>query len=172
MTTAPATSAAIIDGVDVDAVAAAVTACPGVSALFGGRGDAIASYLPGRRVPGVEVSGGTIVITVRSRWDTTAPALLTQISSAVSPMLRGKRFQILMADIDDPDTAQADPAAASDTATSRPVTPVTTAGRDPHSISPGVEPATLDASTPRPPGSSPAPSEPAPQPAPPHFPTA
>jgi hypothetical protein len=172
MTTAPATSAAVIDGVDVDAVAAAVTACPGVSALFGGRGDAIASYLPGRRVPGVEVSGGTVGITVRSRWDTTAPALLTQISNAVSPILHGNRLRIIVADIDDPNlplTLQT----AADTAPPRPVAPVIAAGPEPHSTRPGtVEPTTPDAVTLRPPGSSPAPSAPAPQPAPPNFPIA
>ena len=169
MTTA-VTSAAVIDGVDVDAVAAAVTACPGVSALFGGRGDAIASYLPGRRVRGVEVSAGTVVVTVRSGWDTTARALLTQISGAVSPLLQGNRLQVIVADIDDPDSAQA-ALTSSDSATPRPVATVV-AGPQPSSANRGtVEAALPDASEPRPPGSSPPPSPPAPEPAPPHFPT-
>ena len=167
MTTAPATSAAIIDGVDVDSVAAAVTACPGVSALFGGRGDTIASYLPGRRVPGVEVSGGTVVITVRSRWDTTAPDLLTQISTAVSPMLHGKRLQIIMADIDDPESTQTFSSAP---ALPHPVTPVSTVS-EPHLSSLSTIGAKTDAITLRAPGSAPPPSPPAPEPAPPHFPT-
>jgi hypothetical protein len=101
MTEAPGTSVALIDGIDVDAVAAAVTACPGVSALFGGRGDAIATYLPGRRVPGVEVQPSTVTIHVRSRWGIPAPQLLTQIGTAISPLLRGHRLEVVVADIDD-----------------------------------------------------------------------
>jgi hypothetical protein len=103
MSTAPVASVALIDGVDVDAVAAAVTACPGVSALFGGRGDAIASYLPGRRVPGVEVTPTTVTIHVRSRWGISAPQLLTEVAAATSPLRHGKRLQVVVADIDDGD---------------------------------------------------------------------
>jgi hypothetical protein len=102
MTQAPVTSVAVIDGIDVDALAAAVTACPGVSALFGGRGDAIATYLPGRRVPGVEVQPSTVTIHIRSRWGVSAAQLLTEIAAAASPLLRGKRLQVVVADIDDP----------------------------------------------------------------------
>ena len=167
MTTAPATSAAIIDGVDVDSVAAAVTACPGVSALFGGRGDTIASYLPGRRVPGVEVSGDTVNVTVRSRWDTTAPDLLTQVSTAVSPILHGKRLNIIVADIDDPESTQTFPSAP---ALPHPVTPVSTVP-EPHPVSSAAVEATTDTMALRAPGSAPPPSPHAPEPAPPHFPT-
>ena len=80
-----------------------MTACPGVSALFGGRGDTIASYLPGRRVPGVEVPPTAVTIHVRSRWGVSAPQLLAQIAAAVSPLRHGKRLQVVVADIDDPD---------------------------------------------------------------------
>src|SRR5881398_3708720 len=38
-----------IDGVDVDAVAAAVQACPDVAGLDGGKFGEVASYLPGRK---------------------------------------------------------------------------------------------------------------------------
>ncbi len=103
MSRAPVTTVAIIDGIDVDAVAAAVTACPGVSALFGGRSDVVASYLPGRRVAGVEVTAKppTVTIHVRSRWGVTAAELLAQIASAVSPLLHGQRLEVVVADIDD-----------------------------------------------------------------------
>ena len=44
---------AVIDGVDVDAVAAAVAGCAGVSALDGGQsGEVATTYLPGRKVAG------------------------------------------------------------------------------------------------------------------------
>ena len=142
MTTARVTSAAIIDGVDVDAVAAAVAACPGVSGLFGGRGEAIASYLPGRRVLGVEVSGGTVNVTVRSRWDTTAPALLTEITSAVSPILQGERLRIIVADIDDPDSPPTVPSASAMPCAVMPVL----AAPEPHPVSYAAVEATPDSS--------------------------
>jgi hypothetical protein len=59
---------AVIDGVDVDAVAAAVAGCTGVSALDGGRFGEVASYVPGRKVPGVVVGDGRVTVQVRSRW--------------------------------------------------------------------------------------------------------
>ena len=46
----------MIDDVDVDAVAAAVAGCAGVSALDGGQFGEVASYLPGRKVTGVVVA--------------------------------------------------------------------------------------------------------------------
>jgi hypothetical protein len=149
MTTAPVTSVALIDGINVDAVAAAVTACPGVSGLFGGRGDAIASYLPGRRVPGVEVQPFTVTIHVRGRWGVSASQLLAEIAAAVSPLLLGKRLQVVVADIDDPDPAVG------------PALPT----------APGVaatDVVALDPAVPRPPGSAPPATPPTPTPA---FPT-
>ena len=165
MTDAPVTSAAIIDGVDVDAVAAAVTACPGVSDLFGGRGDAIASYLPGRRVPGVEISSSTVLITVRSRWDATAADLLGQLSRMVTPLLHGKRLEVVVADIDDPNESPT-PVRLSAPA------PVTVAAVSSNQPLPAVTARPSQPSPPvRLPGSSPAPSAPAPVPSPPNFPT-
>ena len=55
-------SAAIVYGVDVDAVAAAVQACPGVSDLHGGRYGEVTTYLPGRAVRGVVIDGGMSVV--------------------------------------------------------------------------------------------------------------
>ena len=51
---------AVIDGVDVDAVAAAVPGCAGVAALDGGPFGEVVSYLPGRRVTGVVVGDGRV----------------------------------------------------------------------------------------------------------------
>ena len=71
MTVPPAGSAprsAVIDGIDVDAVAAAVRGCPGVSGLDGGPFGGVASYLPGRKVEGIVVRDGRVIVQVRSRW--------------------------------------------------------------------------------------------------------
>jgi len=104
MTTSPpgGTGPAVIDGVDVDAVAAAVRACAGVAELDGGRFGEVASYLPGRQVPGVVVGEGRVRVQVRSRWGIPAPELAALITSVLAPLTRGKPVDVVVADIDDP----------------------------------------------------------------------
>ena len=162
MTDAPVPSAEIIDGVDVDAVSAAVTACPGVSGLFGGPGDMIASYLPGRRVPGVEVSRLKVVVSVRSRWAVTASELLKQISQAVAPALRGKHLEVVVADIDD-DASGPTPQAAPAHATTEPAAVSTSASVSAPEIATPT-PVTPTPAPVRTPGSSPPPSAATPRP--------
>lgn len=99
---APDASPALVDGVDVDAVAAAVTACAGVAGLYAGRFAEIGTYLPGRRVPGVQVDGGTVTLHVRSRWGVPAEQLLHQITAVTAPMTAGRKVHVVLADIDDP----------------------------------------------------------------------
>ena len=59
---------ALVDGIDIDAVAAMVRGCAGVSALDGGPFGEVASYLPGRTVPGVAIDESRIRVQVRSEW--------------------------------------------------------------------------------------------------------
>jgi hypothetical protein len=93
---------AFIDGVDVDAVAAAVQACAGVAGLDGGRFGEVVSYLPGRTVPGVVVSDSRVKVQIRSRWGIPARELAALITSALAPFTRGKPVDVVVADIDDP----------------------------------------------------------------------
>ena len=65
---------AIVYGIDVDAVAAAVRACPGVSGLDGGRYGDVTTYLPGRAVAGVVVGGGRVRPEARIRRRGPSPA--------------------------------------------------------------------------------------------------
>jgi hypothetical protein len=105
MTTSPLSATpgpSVVDGVDVDAVAAAVRACAGVAELDGGRFGEVASYLPGRKVPGVVVSEGRVLVQVRSRWGIAAPELAALITTALVPLTRGKPVDVVIADIDDP----------------------------------------------------------------------
>jgi hypothetical protein len=97
-----ARSAAVIDGVDVGAVAAAVQGCAGVSDLHSGRFGEIASYLPGRRVPGVIVRDWSVLVGVRSRWGVRAADLFAQIASAVAPLIGRRWVEVAIGDIDDP----------------------------------------------------------------------
>ena len=92
---------AIIDGVDVDAVAAAVQACAGVSGLCGGRYGEVTTYLPGRTVRGVVV-GGRVRVQVRSAWGVEVPALAAAITAALAPLTGNRPVDVAIADIDDP----------------------------------------------------------------------
>jgi hypothetical protein len=100
--TPPASSVAGVDGINVDAVAAAVQACPGVSGLDGGRFGDVTSYLPGRRVPGVAVRTDSVTVQVRSRWGVSAPDLLSQITAVLTPLIGARRVEVVVADIDEP----------------------------------------------------------------------
>jgi hypothetical protein len=92
---------AVIDGVDVDAVAAAVQGCTGVAALDGGPFGQVASYLPGRKVTGVVVGDGRVTVQVRSRW-VPAPDLAALIAAVLMPLTGHRPVDVVIADIDDP----------------------------------------------------------------------
>jgi hypothetical protein len=94
--------AAVIDGVNVDAVAAAVQVCPGVSGLDGGRFGEVASYLPGRRVPGVVVRKDSVLVQIRARWGIPAADLLSQVTAVLTPLIGARLVEVVVADIDDP----------------------------------------------------------------------
>ncbi len=102
---------AIVDGIDVEAVSAAVQGCAGVSGLDSGRFGEVASYLPGRQVPGVIVRRQSVLIRVRARWGLQVADLLSQITAAVTPITRGRRVQVVVGDIDDPPAPVLPPAA-------------------------------------------------------------
>jgi|SRR5689334_4015375 hypothetical protein len=93
---------AVIDGVDVDAVAAAVSGCEGVAALDGGPFGEVASYLPGRRVAGVMAGNGRVAVQVRSRWGIPAADLAARITDVLAPLTGHRPVDVVIADIDDP----------------------------------------------------------------------
>jgi hypothetical protein len=97
-----ASGTAVIDGVNVDAVAAAVLGCAGVAGLDGGQFGEVASYLPGRKVQGVVISGGRVAVQVRSRWAVPAPDLATMIVAVLAPLTGRHPVDVRIADIDDP----------------------------------------------------------------------
>ena len=97
---------AVIDGVNVDAVAAAVLGCAGVAGLDGGQFGEVASYLPGRTVPGVVVSGGRVMVQIRSRWAVAAPDLAARVTAALAPLTGRRPVDVVIADIDDPPGAE------------------------------------------------------------------
>ena len=105
MTVPPADTpprSAVIDGIDVDAVAAAVRACPGVSGLDSGPFGGVASYLPGRKVEGIVVRDSRVTVQIRSRWAVPAPELAAVITAMLAPLTRNRPVDVMIADIDDP----------------------------------------------------------------------
>ena len=100
---------AVIDGIDVDAVAAVVAGCAGVSGLDGGQYGEVTTYLPGRAVPGVVVGDGRVRVQVRSAWDTEVPLLATAITAALAAVTRNRPVDVMIADIDDPPVTLARP---------------------------------------------------------------
>jgi hypothetical protein len=98
---------AVVDGVDVDAVFGAVQACAGVSGLSGGLFGEVGSYLPGRRVPGVIVRPDSVQVQVVARWGATTRDLLRQITCVLTPLVKGRQVEIVVADIDDPPSTAA-----------------------------------------------------------------
>jgi len=88
----------VVDGVDVDALDAAVRACPAVASLAG---DRRATYLPGRRVSGIAIDRDAVVIEVTARWGTALADLVHQVRSAAAPFADGRRIDLLLADIED-----------------------------------------------------------------------
>jgi len=98
---AAAPVAAVVDGLNVDAVAAAVEGCAGVAGLDGGRYGEVATYLPGRVIPGVMVSGGRVTVQIRSRW-VPVPGVAALITAVLAPLTGSRPVDVLIADIDDP----------------------------------------------------------------------
>ena len=97
--------AALVDGIDIDAVATIVRGCAGVSALDGGPFGEVASYLPGRTVPGVAVDASRIRVQVRSTWGVPATDVATLITAALAPLAGPRPVDVAIADIDDPPVA-------------------------------------------------------------------
>jgi len=94
--------ATLVDGIDVDADAAIVRGCAGVSALDGGPFGEVASYLPGRTIPGVAVGDNRIRVQVRSNWGVPAADVAALITAALAPLAGPRPVDVAIADIDDP----------------------------------------------------------------------
>ncbi|MGH4024062.1 MAG: hypothetical protein ACRDRV_05700 [Pseudonocardiaceae bacterium] len=69
-----------------DPLAAAVRACPAVAGLHGGQFGQATTYLPGRRVVGVGVSAGEIVVGVIGRYPASVAEIAGQVRAAVATM--------------------------------------------------------------------------------------
>lgn len=96
---------AIVNGVDVDAVAAALRRCPGVEDLLDGPPAAASTYLPRRRIDGIVVDPVTVVVQIRARWGYDFPAIAAQIQAATAALLPNHRVAVVVAELGDPPEA-------------------------------------------------------------------
>jgi hypothetical protein len=92
---------AVADGVDLDAVAAAVRSCPAVDDLCPGPWGGVVTYLPGRQVPGVRVAPDHVVISVRGRWGVPASELACQVRAALTVLVGVRQVDLVVADLTD-----------------------------------------------------------------------
>lgn len=95
-------SNAVTDGVDLDVLAAAVRACPGVDDLDGGAAGSVVSYLPGRQLPGLRLENDRVTIQVRGRWGVPVAELAREVTAAATGLVRGRRVDIVVSDISTP----------------------------------------------------------------------
>ena len=110
-------ASAVVDGVDIDAVAAAARSCEGVDDLCPGPWGGVVSYLPGRQVAGVRIESDHVVISVRGRWGVPArgrgddpavgahhPGGRHQVRAAVAGLVAPRRVDVVVADLADADS--------------------------------------------------------------------
>jgi hypothetical protein len=88
--------------VDVEAVAAATSACPSVARLASGGMAEVATYLPGRRVLGVRAREEEVEVHVVGRWEVPVPEVANEVRAAVSPLSGGLPVGVYIDDIDIP----------------------------------------------------------------------
>lgn len=94
----------------VDSIAAAVRAYPAVAGLHGGRFGQSTTYLPGRRVAGVAVCPGEIVIGVVGRYPASVSEIAVQVRAGVAAVAPGVPVTVHVEDLALPGEDPADSA--------------------------------------------------------------
>ena len=102
MTQAPQT----VEGVNVDALAGLVGACPSVARLGSPRPGGTTTYLPGRRVAGLRISPDRIDVEVVARWGFSAADVAADIRRAAATVAPGRRVDLTIADVELPEGEQ------------------------------------------------------------------
>lgn len=120
--TSPAESI-LVDGIDVDAVAAAVRGCPAVHDLDGGKLGGVATYLPGRRVPGIRIDDDRIEVHVRAVWNQPVSLVAQQIRAVLARLSGGRVIDVVLTDVAEPGQPRQQPAALPSAATPSAATP-------------------------------------------------
>jgi hypothetical protein len=85
---------------DADAIAEAVRTLPSVAALGGGLSAHVATYLPGRRVPGVRVADDVVEVHVTARYGVPLHDLATAVRAAAALHAAGRPVDVTICDVD------------------------------------------------------------------------
>ncbi|MGC2654660.1 MAG: hypothetical protein WA317_13905 [Mycobacterium sp.] len=101
----------VIEGVDVDALAAAVRSCQGVDDLERGPLGSVATYLPGRQLAGIRIGSDRVTVQVKGTWGVSVHELVAQIKQAAAPFVGNRTVDIVLADLTDPTPPQGAPTA-------------------------------------------------------------
>jgi hypothetical protein len=91
--------------VDVEAVVQRTAGCPSVARLATGLLPEVATYLPGRRIPGVRVADGRIEVHVVARWNVPVPELAAEVRRALRPLAGDMAVDVHVDDVEIPDGA-------------------------------------------------------------------
>ncbi|MDQ2708986.1 MAG: hypothetical protein M3Z25_15725 [Actinomycetota bacterium] len=83
-----------------DLIAAAVHGCPVVAALHAGRFGEVATYLPGRRVTGVQIKAGGVAVHLVGRYPHSVTVIDQSVRSALSGLTAGLRVTIVIEDVE------------------------------------------------------------------------
>ena len=84
---------------DVDAIAAAIMACPAVAGLHEGGNLAVATYLPGRRVVGVRIEDQRVLVSVVLSSGSSVRILEAQVRSGLARHAGGRWVDVHVADV-------------------------------------------------------------------------
>lgn len=90
----------LADAIDPDLVAERAAGCRSVARLSGGPFGDVATYLPGRRVPGVRLADDQVEVHVVARWGARVPDLVAEVWEAVGPIVAGLPVAVHVDDVD------------------------------------------------------------------------
>ncbi|CAN5791332.1 hypothetical protein BH24ACT2_BH24ACT2_04720 [soil metagenome] len=87
-------------GIDVDEVVRTVEDCPSVVRLVPGSSVEVATYLPGRRVPGVRVHDGVLEVHVAARYGQPLPEVADEVRRALAEVVGRHPVAVFIDDLD------------------------------------------------------------------------
>lgn len=95
-----------VEGVNVDALAGLVGACPSVAQLGSPRPGGTTTFLPGRRVAGLRIAPDRITVEVVARWGFPVADVAADIRRAVAIVAPDRRVDVTVADVELPEGEQ------------------------------------------------------------------
>lgn len=85
---------------DADAISTAVLGCRDVLGLSAGQYGEVATYLPGRRVAGVRITGNQVTVHVVARYGPPLHEVSARIHRMLGPLTGGLPVEVVIDDVD------------------------------------------------------------------------